>query len=121
MVDLLIPTRRRFLIGSAALFVAPAVIKAASLMPVHSIRRGPRTYYCAISKNLNRWDGAEFVAPADVGALQLRAGDTLFFDNDVTIKTPTWIMRSPGSMMTAKAGVRIARYDIDIAPRVVRS
>ncbi len=34
MEQLLVPTRRRFLVGAAALFCAPAIIRTGSLMPI---------------------------------------------------------------------------------------
>lgn len=40
------PTRRQFLLGSALLVAAPAIVRASSLMPVSPIKR---TYACGIT------------------------------------------------------------------------
>lgn len=91
---MIIPSRRRFLIGAAALLAAPAIAEASNLMPI-SVLKPPKLWGDGIHD--------------DTDALQWRADHAKLYDHEVV---------PPGSYLVSKTisyrgieGLRIANCE----------
>lgn len=108
MVDL---SRRDLLAGAIGFLAVPAIVRATSLMQVHAIPlvlRGPRTYHVGNETTVNLW-GDDFIRGGDLRHLDIRAGDTVVFEDSVVGPAPIWMGFGPGATMHARLGARIIK------------